>query len=74
MFPCLMTDEKEPDICKGFFYKQSKHRFFKSWFADLYSIKFFVQFWEKKKISVTTTHILNSQRRANKKVFKYGLI
>lgn len=48
MFPCLMTDDKEPDICKGFFYKQSKHRFFKSWFADLYSIKFFVQFWEKK--------------------------
>lgn len=35
-----MTDQKE----KVFFYKQSKHRLFKNWFADLYSIKFYVQF------------------------------
>lgn len=43
-------------------------------FKKLVLRSLFYEIEEKKHFSITTTHILNSHRRADKKVFKYSLI
>lgn len=70
-----MTDEKEKDIYKFFFTNNLNTDYLKTG-SQIFILLNFMYNFEKKKttFSITSTHILNSQGRADKKVFKYSPI